>query len=141
MSVRVFWLTINILLWPPSVGAAPYVGAGGGIVRTGGPAFQLAVPVYRGTEVHFSSWRDDERASAAGIGFRFDNGSPVSVVLGLAYVDTITENLLRRANAYVEVRVRLFRRFSCQASHYSSIGNDNGENMLLCGVQWGSRAQ
>ena len=127
---------ILVALCPAVAGAAAYIGAGSGIVHTSGPAFQLAAEVYHRVEIHVSAWRDDERVRAAGVEYRFDNGSPLSVALGVAHVNTLTPNLLRHANAYVEVRVQPFKRFSCQISHYSSVGDDDGENLLLCGIHW-----
>lgn len=114
-----------------------YVGAGSAIIHSHGYAYQIAAPVYHNIEAHYSGWKDGEHDQALGIGYRFDNGSPVSVVLGIAYVGTVTENLIRHADAYIEVRVGpFFNHFSCQISHYSTIGDDRGANMLLCGLQW-----
>lgn len=113
-----------------------YIGAGAAIIHSHGYAFQIAAPLYRNIEAHYSEWKDQERDRALGVGYRFDNGSRVSVVLGVAYVGKVTENLIRHADAYVEIRIGPFGHFSCQIGHYSSVGDDNGDNMLLCGVQW-----
>ncbi len=121
------------------VHAAVYLGLGAGMVFTQGLAGQIAAPIYGGVEAHYSAWADNETGQALGAGYRFANGGPVSVVLGAAYAPQITENLLHHASAYVEVRWTLSRRFSCQASHYSGVGRDRGENLLLCGVRWYSR--
>ncbi|MFL6714068.1 MAG: hypothetical protein ACJ8LN_14265 [Sulfurifustis sp.] len=124
-------------LCPPAGASDFYVGAGSAIIHSHGYAYQIAAPVYHNIEAHYSGWKDGEHDQALGIGYRFDNGSPVSVVLGIAYVGTVTDNLIRHADAYIEVRVGpFFNHFSCQISHYSTIGDDRGANMLLCGLQW-----
>lgn len=139
LSRKVSYLLLCLPLLAPPAGADLYVGLGGGIVHTNGLALQLAMPVYRGVELHYSIWDDGEHDRAAGVGYRFENGSAVSILIGIAYIGRLTENLLRRADAYVEIRVDLSERFSCQVGHYSSVGDDKGENLLLCGVQWGWR--
>lgn len=126
-----------LLLFAPAARADVYIGLGSGIVHTTGSALQLAAPVYRKIEAHYSIWNDGAADRAAGIGYRLDNGSPVSLVLGVAYIGRLNKNLLRRADAYIEIRVDLSERFSCQVSHYSSVGDDKGENLLLCGLRWG----
>lgn len=59
-----------------------------------------------------------------------------SFVLGAAYLGRLSDNLLRRGDAYLEVRADLTEDLSCQLSHYSTIGDDRGENFVLCGVRW-----
>lgn len=129
-------VALGAALCAPAHGADVYLGVGTGIRHTEGLAFQVAASVYQGIEGHYSTWNETERGHAVGLGYRFDNGSPVSVVLGIAYVARVTENLLHNADAYVEVRIGPFGDFSCQVSHYSTVGDDRGENLLLCGVQW-----
>lgn len=130
-SLALFWFA------SASAGASDfYIGAGAAIIHSHGYAFQIAAPICRNFEAHYSEWKDGERDHAVGVGDRFDNGSPVSVVLGIAHVGTVTQNLIRHTDAYIEVRVGpFFNHFSCQFSHYSSVGNDNGDNMFLWGVQ------
>lgn len=131
---------LAVCLWTAPARAAVYVGAGAGMAFTQGAAGQIAAPMYGNVEVHYSAWTDSETGRALGAGYRFANGGPLSVVLGVAYVPLITENLLHHDNAYIEVRWTFARHFSCQASHYSGVGRDRGENLLLCGVLWGRRA-
>ena len=130
-------LASAILLLVAPARAGGFLGVGGGIIHSDGPAAHLSVPLYRAVELHYSFWRDGEGDHAIGVGYRFANGGPISVVLGVSYIGTVTENLLRHGDAYIEVRVDLTRHFGCQVSHYSTIGDDNGENFLLCGVYWG----
>lgn len=116
-----------------------FLGIGGGVVHSKGPVAHASTSVYRNFEAHYSFWHNGERDHAAGFSYRFQNEvSPISVALGFAYIGTITENLLRHEDAYIEIRIDLARDFACQASHYSTIGDDNGENFLLCGVRWGA---
>lgn len=136
-GLPLLFLAVCLLAVP--VRAAVYLGLGTGIVFTQGPAGQIAAPIYGAVEAHYAAWTDHEAGRALGVGYRFANGGPVSAVLGAAYAPRITENLLHPANAYVEVRWTLSRYFSCQASHYSGVGRDRGENLLLCGVRWDSR--
>lgn len=133
------WWFIACLTAAPAAPADIYLGIGSGVVHTTGVALQLGAPVAGGVEVHYSVWDDGDSDQAAGIGYRFSNGSPISVVLGVAYIGRLTENLLHQADVYIEIRVHTYERFFCQLAHYSSIGDDKGENFLLCGVRWGWR--
>lgn len=121
----------------PARGSDFYVGVGKAVLHSDGSAFQVAAPVHAGVEAHYTRWNEGRGDRAFGVGYRFDNGSPVSVVLGVAHVNVVTPELLRHTNAYIEIRVGpFFHHYSCQISHYSTIGDDRGENLLLCGVQW-----
>lgn len=111
-----------------------FVGAGGGIKHTGGPGVHANVSIYKDVELHYTNWNDGQHDHAVGVGYRFDNGSPISVVFGVAYVNAVTENLLRRADAYIEIRWRFTEQIACQISHYSTVGDDAGENLGFCGV-------
>lgn len=123
-----------LILLSHAAGADVFVGAGGGIKHTGGPGFQVSVSIYDDIELHYSNWNDGEHDHAVGVGYRIDNGSPISVVLGIAYVNSVTENLLHRGDAYIELRWRFTQQIACQISHYSTIGDDVGENLGFCGV-------
>lgn len=130
-------LALALSGFAPAATAGLYVGIGGGVKHTKGIAFHLAVPVYRHVEVHYSVWDHGHEDQAAGVGYRFENGGPLSVVLGIAYAGSLTDgNLLRHENTYIELRLDLTDDFSCQISHYSTVGDDRGENLLLCGLSW-----
>ena len=137
-SMRRFARLTAVSAWLCAVTAeaGAYLGLGTGVVHTNGAALQIAAPVYGHVEVHYSIWHHAANDQAAGIGYRIENGGPISVVFGFAYIGTLTRNLLRREDAYVEARFDFTDRFSCHISHYSSIGDDKGENLLLCGVTW-----
>lgn len=125
------------LLFPGIIRADEvYVGVGGGIQHTKDWALQLTAPMPRDLELHYSYWDDGRRVGAIGLGYRFQIFPTVSFVFGGAYINRVTQNLLRHTNAYLEVRWRPLDPVSCQFGHYSSIGDDTGENMLLCGVHW-----
>lgn len=113
-----------------------YVGVGGGIQHTKEWAFQLAVPVRDAFEVHYGYWDDGSRIGAIGLGYRWQLLESFSFVFGGAYINRVNDNLLRHTNAYFELRWRPVDRFSCQVGHYSSIGDDTGDNVLLCGLHW-----
>jgi len=123
-----------LMLFSRAVCADVFVGVGGGIKHTSGPGIHVNISIYDDIELHYSNWNDGEHDHAAGVGYRFDNGSPISVVLGVAYVNSVTENLLHRADAYIELRWRFTRQIACQISHYSTIGDDAGENLGFCGI-------
>lgn len=87
-------------------------------------------------ELHFTSWRHDGHHHAIGLSYRLSGTRGVSAVLGLAYIDPLSENLLENADAYIELRAALWERYSCQVSHYSTVGDDRGDNLFLCGVRF-----
>lgn len=118
---------------PPAFADA-YLGIGAAIIHSDGAAWQAAVDVAPKIELHFSSWRDGERHDAVGFSYRLRDGHGMSVVLGLAYIGQLSDNLLDRADAYIEIRFAPRKHVSCQISHYSTIGDDRGENFLLCGA-------
>lgn len=124
------------LLLAASTHADSYAAIGFGIVHTDGTAYQIATNVYRDFELHFTSWNGDDHSQGIGIGYRWQGGHGVSAVLGFAYLGRLSNNLLNRADAYLEVRWRFLDRYSCQVSHYSTIGDDRGENVFLCGVHF-----
>ena len=124
------------LLATPAMAARGTVALGGGVIHTGGGAIQIAAEIHGPVELHYSAWRDHRRDHALGIGYRFRRDRPLSMVLGVAYIGTLTRNLLRQEDAYIEVRFRFSDRFFCQISHYSSVGDDKGENFALCGTHW-----
>ncbi|HEY8552969.1 MAG TPA: hypothetical protein VIL43_00340 [Burkholderiales bacterium] len=126
-------------LVPTARAGDAFIGAGTGVKATNGPAFQVALPVlHENVELHYLTWdHDGRRSGAANLGYRFEGESPLSLVVGIAYVSRLSENLLRHANAYFELRAKLSKRFSCAVGHYSTVGDDMGENLLLCGVHWG----
>jgi len=128
-----------VCLLPAARAGDAFVGAGTGVKATNGPAFQLALPVlHEHVEAHYVTWdHDGRRSGAVNLGYRLEGESPFSLLVGIAYVSRLSENLMRHANAYFEVRARLSKRFSCAVGHYSTVGDDMGENMLLCGVHWG----
>lgn len=128
----------SCLLWAvvPVAHGDAFIGVGGGVKHTRGPAVHVNFSVYRAYEAHYSLWQDGEDAHALGLGYRFHNDSPVSLVFGFAYVSRVTQNLLHHNDAYMEVRWRFNERFACQVGHYSMVGDDAGENMLFCGVQF-----
>jgi hypothetical protein len=135
LSVWLFF--VGICASPAALGGEFYLGGGAGTVFTQGPAAQAAVTVHGPIELQYSWWRESDKGNRAfSIDYRFSNEGPLSVALGAAYVRIVDDNLLRHPNAYVEVRYRLSRNWSCQASHYSGPGHDRGENMFLCGIQW-----
>lgn len=122
------------LLIPAGAAADSYGGVGFGIVHTDGTAYHVATNVYEDFELHFSSWNGGDHSQGVGIGYRWTGGHGLSAVLGVAYLGRISNNLLRHAGAYIEVRWRFLDRYSCQVSHYSTIGDDRGENLFLCGI-------
>lgn len=130
-------LTVASVLFASVVRADGFVGLGGRIVHGNGFAFHFSAPVYDALELHYSMWEDGEHDHALGIGYRFGSGGALSVLVGVAYVGTVTENLLRHEDAYIEVRYRFYRSLACQIGHYSSVGDDKGENFLICGYHWG----
>lgn len=138
------WLFfVGIFISPAALAGGLYVGGGAGTVFTQGLAAQVGVAVYGPIELHYSWWRESGQGDRAfGVDYRFSNGGPLSVVLGAAYVRVVDDNLLRHPNVYAEVRYRLSRSWSCQASHYSGPGTDRGENMFLCGIErhWAAAA-
>lgn len=127
-------LALCLTLVVRAVCADVFAGAGGGIKHTSGPGVHVNVSIYDDVELHYSNWNDGEHDHAVGVGYRFENGNPISVVLGMAYVNSATENLLHRADAYIELRWRFTRQIACQISHYSTIGDDVGDNLGFCGV-------
>ena len=54
---------------------------------------------------------------------------------GTSYVEEVNGRLLRHLNAYMEVGFSITKTFRCQFVHLSTIGDDNGENLVLCGVR------
>lgn len=121
-----------------AAGAADlYLGVGGGIQHTSEWGWQLAGQVHGAVEANYTYWNDGERVGALALGYRWPVLPSFSLALGGAYVNHVTQNLLRHLNAYIEVRWRPLQSVSCQVVHYSSIGDDTGENLLLCGVHWG----
>lgn len=135
LSVWLFF--VGMCVSSAALGASLYVGAGAGTVFTQGLAAQVAVAVHGPIELHSSWWHESGKGNRAfSVDYRFSDGGPLSVTLGAAYVRIVDDNLLRHPNAYVEVRYRLSRDWSCQASHYSGPGKDRGENMFLCGIRW-----
>lgn len=124
------------LVVPASALADSYAGIGFGIVHTDGTAYHVATNVYDDFELHLSSWNGDDHSQGVGIGYRWKGGRGLSAVLGFSYLGRISDNLLRHADAYIEVRWRFLDRYSCQVSHYSTIGDDRGENLFLCGVHF-----
>lgn len=146
MNKRLFFptflgfLALATQLLAPPAWADVYLGLGGGIQHTEDFALQLAARVHGSIEAHYSRWDDRRRVGALGVGYRLRTRGAFSFVIGAAYVGRDTRNLLRRGNAYVEIRFRPpSARFSCQLGHYSSVGKDKGENLLLCGLHWGAR--
>ena len=133
-------LLFVLWLWSSGAYGAAFVGVGGGIKHTDGPALHASASIYKAVELHYSHWRDMGRDRAAGIGYRFQNGSPISVVVGYAHIGRVTENLLRHNDAYIELRWQFTDSFACQISHYSTIGDDAGENIALCGILFFRRA-
>lgn len=126
-----------MLLFVATAGAADlYLGLGGGVQHTHDWAFQVAAPLGDGVEAHYSYWSDGRRVGALGAGYRWRLLPSVSLVFGGAYVNRVSENLLWHVNAYFEFRWHPLDRLSCQFGHYSSVGDDVGENLLLCGVHW-----
>lgn len=117
-----------------------YLGGGGGIQHTKDWAVHLAAPVRGPFEAHYTYWKDERmgghHVSALGVGHRWHLPWSFSFVFGGAYINRVTDNLLRHVNAYFEVRWRPLETLSCQLGHYSSIGDDTGENVLLCGLHW-----
>lgn len=116
-----------------------YLGGGGGIQHTNDWAAQVAAPVRGSFEAHYTYWNDeraDKHVGALGLGYRWQLPWAFSFVFGGAYVNRVTDNLLRHLNAYFEVRWRPLEALSCQVGHYSSVGDDTGENVLLCGLHW-----
>jgi hypothetical protein len=139
LSVSLF--VVGMCTSPAALGEGLYVGGGAGTVFTQGLAAQVAVSVRGPIELQYSGWHESGQGNRAfSVDYRFSNEGPLSVVLGAAYVRIVDDNLLRHPNAYVEVRYRLSRNWSCQASHYSGPGPDRGENMFLCGIQWSWRS-
>lgn len=130
------WLLAAPLLGmaAPAARADVYLGIGAAIIHSEGVAWQAAVEVAPKIELHFSTWRDGERHDAVGVSYRLRDGHGVSVVLGVAYIGQLSDNLLDRADAYIEIRFAPRKHVSCQISHYSTIGDDRGENFLLCGA-------
>lgn len=124
------------LFVPAPAPADSYAGIGLGIVHTDGTAYHVATDVYGNVELHFSSWNGDDHSQGVGLGYRLTGGHGVSVVLGVAYLGRLSHNLLRHADAYIEVRWQFLDRYSCQVSHYSTIGDDRGENLFLCGMHF-----
>jgi len=131
-------LAAVVALLPGGTWADSYAGIGFGVVHTNGTAYHVATNVYRDFELHFSSWNGDDHSQGVGVGYRWNARHGLSAVLGFAYLGRISDNLLRHADAYIEVRWRFLDRYSCQLSHYSTIGDDRGENLFLCGlhVDW-----
>jgi hypothetical protein len=137
-GARALWMAA--LVAPASVYADGFVGVGGGVIHSDGRVVHGAIALAHGIELNYSAWNDGSSTDAFGLAYRFANGSPVSVVLGVSYVGKITRNLLRHEDAYVEVRVELYPNIACQIGHYSTVGDDKGENFLLCGWRWGRRS-
>jgi hypothetical protein len=129
--IAIVWAVL--LFFSPAARADLFIGVGGGIKHTSGPAFHLSAPIFHGIEGHYAHWQDGGRDHAVGLGYRFDNGSRFSFVFGFAYISRVTENLLNHNDAYLEVRWRFSERIACQIGHYSTVGDDAGENMLFCG--------
>ena len=142
LSVWLFF--VGICASPAALGGGLFVGGGAGTVFTQGLAAQVAIALHGPIELQYSWWRESGKGDRAfSVDYRFSNEGPLSVVLGAAYVRIVDDNLLRHPNTYVEVRYRLSRNWSCQASHYSGSGPDRGDNMFLCGIErrWRSAAR
>jgi hypothetical protein len=134
-SIPVALAAVGLMIHGPISSGDTYFGIGGGIKHSkDSSAYHIATTIYRQIEAHFSDWNGDDQTQAVGIGYRFGRNGRPSAVLGYAYVRDITENLLRHSNAYMEIRIPLSGRYSCQIGHYSTIGDDTGENFVLCGA-------
>jgi hypothetical protein len=125
-----------LLLLPGWAWADSYAAVGFGVKDTNGTAYQVATNVYKNFELHFTSWNGDDHSQGVGIGYRWQGPHGLSAVLGAAYLGRISDNLLSHADAYIEVRWRFLDRYSCQLGHYSTIGDDQGENVFLCGMHF-----
>jgi hypothetical protein len=131
-------LAVAVSLFGASAQADNYVGAGAGVLRSNGAAFHIASNVFfENVEAHYTIWDDTKTLHGVGAGYRFEWTYPVSLVLGAAYLNKDAPHTQHQGVGYIELRFGPFwKNYSCQISHYSSVGDDSGENFLLCGFQW-----
>lgn len=106
----------------------------GVLLHTGGFAWQVStgLPGYPDLRVHLTGWEDNRAVSLAYrlAWWRLD------VSFGLAQARRTNRDLTRHGNFYLEGGYWLTDRLRCQLVHYSSTDDDNGENLLLCGLRF-----
>lgn len=128
---------MSLVLAAPASAAELTVLAGRGVLRhTDGFAWQASVgwPDYP-LRVHFTVWEDNQALTVA-----YDvAGRRFNLALGGGWIKRTTSDLdvTNHENVYIEIGYRIVRRFRCQYVHYSSFEDDNGENLLLCGLRFG----
>lgn len=128
-------VVLGALLRSPPAPADATLMAGAGIYRfTNGFAWQLALaaPGLRHTRVHYTRWEDN---GALAIAHELRLG-PLNVSPGIGRLSHASDDIERRTALHLEIGWQLTERIRCQVTHFSSAADDQGENLLLCGLRF-----